>query len=285
MNLMKEKIYNLIVATSCEMSDDVSQALNNAYNIEVDSGNKLAADQLGMMLENIKLAKDKQLPLCQDTGLITFYIEAPLGFDKCEFRKLAKEAVIEATNNGLLRKNSVSPVTGINSGTNLGPGNPAFYWEESDRKNLKVTLLLKGGGSENVGTQYSLPDESTGAGRDMDGVKSVILDAVKKAKGKGCPPSVISVCVGGDRATGYAAAKKAFVRKIGERSLDPEIAEIEEELLSEINSLGIGAMGLGGAVTSLDLFITILNRHPASFFVTISQMCWSYRRREMVIDL
>ncbi len=277
MNLLSEKIYDLIVRTSTDMPEDVESALVQAAESEKVAGNSLAHDQLLLMLENIRLARLNSLPLCQDTGLINFFIDVPAGFDKKKFIASAEAAVIKATNEGILRQNAVCPVTGKNTGDNIGIGAPAYYWHDSD-EDICIRLLLKGGGSENVGAQYSLPNPSFSADRDMDGVKKCIIDAVKKAQGKGCPPSVLSVCIGGDRASGYAIAKKALFRKIGERSTNSELAIFEEEVLEEVNSLGIGPMGLGGAITALDLFITAVHRHPASFFVTIAQMCWSCRR-------
>lgn len=277
MNNLSEKIYKLIVDTSSRMPDDVTSALSEAAENEKKAGNTLAFDQLSLMLENIRLAEENSLPLCQDTGTINFYIDAPADFNRKDFQNAAEKAIIKATDGGILRKNSICTITGKNSGNNIGPGTPQYYWNISDGE-TSIKLLLKGGGSENVGIQYSLPDTSISADRDMEGVKKCILDAAVKAQGKGCPPSIISVCIGGDRASGYAQAKKAFFRKIGERSNDPKLAEFEKEVLKEVNNLGIGPMGLGGKTFALDVFVSSLNRHPASFFVTISQMCWSSRR-------
>ena len=280
---LSQQIYDLIVQTSTNIPEDVEQALSDAAKKEHDAGNSIAASQLNLMLENIKLARNMTRPLCQDTGLINFYVEVPASLNKSDFVAAAEKAIIKATDEGILRKNSVCSISGKNSGTNLGVGTPAFYWEESDDENIRVKLLLKGGGSENVGSQYALPDIAINAERDLDGVRKCILDAVHKAQGKGCPPSILSVTIGGDRASGYSVAKKGFFRKMGERSDNPELADFEKKVLNEINNSGIGTMGLGGGITSLDLFVTALNRHPASFFVTIAQMCWSCRRGECEI--
>ena len=279
---LKTKIYKLIVRASTRMPDDVVHALESALKTEESAGNTSAADRIKLMLENICLAEQNQLPLCQDTGLINFYIDAPPCTDRKAFESAAESAVAEATGKGLLRSNSVCPLTGKNTGNNLGAGTPGFYWRETKEK-FRVRLLLKGGGSENVCTQYALPDSTLNAERNLEGVEKCVLNAVEKAGGKGCPPSVISVCIGGDRAAGYAAAKEALFRKIGERSGTPDLAELEQNLRKKVNSLDIGPMGLGGKTTALDVFITALNRHPASFFVTVSFMCWSCRRAEMEI--
>ncbi|MFZ2657088.1 MAG: fumarate hydratase [Victivallales bacterium] len=276
--ILTDKIYELICRTSCEIPEDIESALKKASRKE--KKNSPARQQLDIILRNIRLASGKKQPLCQDTGAITFFAGCPRSFDKSSFRKAAESAIIRATTEGYLRKNSVCPLTGKNDGTNVGPGSPMIYWDEKESKNLTVKLLLKGGGSENVGIQYSLPYDALDAGRDVDGIRRCVLDAVFRAQGKGCPPSIISVCIGGDRASGYSEAKKQFMRKIGERNPDPEISKLEKRLLSEINSLGIGPMGLGGGTTALDVFVTALNRVPASYFVTVSQMCWACRRSE-----
>ncbi len=273
-----DKIYDLICRASCEIPEDVRTALERAYRKEADASP--ARQQLELILKNIKMAERLGQPLCQDTGAITFYVSAPNNFDRTAFRKSAELAIIQATNEGILRKNSVCPITGRNDGTNVGPGSPMIYWSEKASKRLEMKLLLKGGGSENIGAQYSLPDDKLGAGRDLDGVRKCVLDAVFKAQGKGCPPSIISVCIGGDRASGYSECKKQFFRKLSERNRDQVISKLEKRLLADINSLGIGAMGLGGKTTALDVFVTALNRVPASYFVTVSQMCWACRRAE-----
>ncbi len=282
MKNLTDKIFDLIRRTSCEIPEDIRLALRKASSKE--PRNSPARQQIGIILKNIEIASGRILPLCQDTGAITFYARCPRNFDKQAFRKAAESAIVKATEQGYLRKNSVCPVTGRNDGTNVGPGSPMIYWDENESKHLEVELLLKGGGSENVGMQYSLPDDGLEAGRDLDGIRRCVLDAVFRAQGKGCPPGIISVCVGGDRASGYAAAKKQFLRKIGERNSSPAIAKLEKQLLADINSLGIGTMGLGGKITALEIFITVLNRVPASYFVTVSQMCWACRRGELKVE-
>lgn len=279
MKTLTDKIYDLICRTSCEIPVDIQSSLKKACLKEAK--NSPARQQIEIILRNIGIASGKTQPLCQDTGAITFYASCPRNYDKPSFRKAAESAIIRATEKGYLRKNSVCPISGRNDGTNVGPGSPMIYWDEKVSKKLNVKLLLKGGGSENVGMQYSLPDDNLDAGRDIDGVRRCVLDAVFRAQGKGCPPGIISVCIGGDRASGYAESKKQFLRKIGERNNYPVIAELEKKLLAEINSLGIGAMGLGGKITALEVFISVLNRVPASYFVTVSQMCWACRRGEL----
>jgi fumarate hydratase class I len=142
---------------------------------------------------------------------------------------------------------------------------------------------MKGGGSENMSRQYSLPDGELGAGRDLEGVRKCVLDAVVKAQGYGCAPGILGVCVGGDRATGYETAKEQLLRPLGDASADKTLAAFEKKLLKEANALGIGPMGLGGRTTLLGVKIAARPRVPASFFVTIAYMCWACRRRSTVI--
>ena len=143
--------------------------------------------------------------------------------------------------------------------------------------------MLKGGGSENVGSQYKLPHAPLKAGRDLKGVRKVIIDAVQNAQGLGCAPGILGVGIGGGRDTSYALSKEQFFRKIGERSENPELAKLEKELLHDLNKLGIGPMGFGGNTTVMEVFIGSQDRHPATFFVSISYTCWAYRRKTMII--
>jgi fumarate hydratase class I len=177
----------------------------------------------------------------------------------------------------------VDSVTGKNSGNNLGPGSPTLHVHQSRGTRLDVRLILKGGGCENVGAQYSLPDTRLGANRDLDGVRKVILDAVVQAQGKGCSPGILGVCIGGDRATGYLHSKEQLLRTLEDASPDPALAAMEQKIVRGANTLGIGPMGFGGNTTLLGCKIGVLNRLPASFFVSISYMCWAYRRQGILL--
>jgi fumarate hydratase class I len=144
--------------------------------------------------------------------------------------------------------------------------------------------MLKGGGCENVGAQYSLPNEKLKANRDLDGCRKVILDAVLQAQGKGCGPGILGVCIGGDRATGYEFSKQQFLRKLGDRNENPQLDALEQDILKTANELGIGPMGFGGKTTLLGVKICAANRVPASFFVSVSYMCWAFRRQGVALD-
>jgi fumarate hydratase class I len=212
-----------------------------------------------------------------------FFISHPEGISRALMTSAVREAVIRATEAQLLRPNAVDPVTGENSGNNTGNSFPGIYFAESKAQDIEVSLILKGGGSENVSAQYSLPHADLKAGRDMEGVRRVALDAVRKAEGKGCPPGILGICLGGDRASGYAESKRQLLRRLDDVNPDPTLAGLEQRFLSEANGLGIGPLGLGGKSTLLGVKIGKLHRLPASYFVTISYMCWEHRRRTMRI--
>jgi len=278
-----ETIHELIAKASTDLAPDVASAIQAAVRVEEAGSN--AQQALATILENTSLARAKRLPLCQDTGTLVFEVWAPSALRPALLREAIHAAIGPATVAGMLRRNSVDSLTGENAAANVGPGHPVIHWHEHAGDQVRITLLLKGGGSENVGTQYSLPDNELGAGRDLAGVRRCVLDAVHRAQGKGCSPGILGVAIGGDRATGYVASKEQFLRRIGERSPDPKLAAFEERVLAEANSLGIGPMGFGGKTTLLEVFATALNRVPASYFVTISYMCWAFRRRSVTASL
>lgn len=276
-----ESLIEVIRKTSTEMPDDVVKAIEAGQKKEQnDTSAKYAMD---IICENIGIAKKKSQPLCQDTGTILFFIHYPAKTDYDLLQKLIKKAVTAATKKGYLRQNSVDSITGENNGTNVGPGTPVIHAEPWKKDFFEIKLALKGGGCENVGAQYSLPDTGLQAGRDLLGVKKVILDAVLKAQGKGCGPGVLGVTIGGDRGTGYVHSKEQFLRKMQDKSPNPVLAQLEAEVLEEANKLGIGPMGFGGKTTLMGVKIAALNRLPASFFVSISYMCWAFRRQGAII--
>jgi fumarate hydratase, class I len=272
-----ETFIEIIRKTSTELPQDVIDAIEAGKAQEVAESRGEYA--LKIIEKNIGLAKVKSQPLCQDTGSILFYVHYPRKMDAETLAKTIRKAVVAATKKGYLRQNSVDSLTGINNGTNVGPGTPTLHLEPWKKDHCDVRLILKGGGCENVGAQYSLPDTRVGAGRDLEGVRKVILDAVQQAQGKGCGPGILGVTIGGDRATGYLHSKEQFLRKMGDKSPIPELAKLEEEVTREANTLGIGPMGFGGKTTLLATKLSVLNRLPASFFVSVSYMCWAYRRQ------
>ena len=278
---LKASLVELIRVTSAELPDDVQKVILEA--LEREEKNTTAEYAMNIIKANIDLAKKKSQPLCQDTGTVLFFVSHPVGFNQSKFTKMLQDAVVLATKKGYLRQNSVDSLTGANSGVNLGPGHPSIHYHEHQSSKVEVKLMLKGGGCENVGAQYSLPNTALGAGRDLDGVRKVILDAVFKAQGKGCGPGVLGVTIGGDRGAGYIDSKEQLLRRLDDKNAIASLAELETEIVETSNKLGIGPMGFGGKTTLLGCKIGALNRLPASFFVSISYMCWAYRRQGIEI--
>ena len=279
MNIV-EKLAGLIRDTSSSLPSDVEAAIRKAFRGEARGSS--ASVVLGTILDNVRLARKLGSPLCQDTGTLAFYVDASLR------RKVSpavvKKAVALATARGYLRKNCIDSVTGKSYDDNCADGAPVIHYVDWQKQGC-VTLVMKGGGSENMSRQYSLPDASLSAGRDLVGVRKCILDAVRKAQGFGCAPGILGVCIGGDRATAYEVAKEQLLRPLGAAgaSKDATLKRLEKEILKDANSLGIGPMGLGGKTTLLGVRIAARPRVPASFFVTIAYMCWACRRGEICI--
>jgi len=279
---LKASLLELVRRTSCDLPPDVEKVLLKS--LKREEKKTTARYALDVIKQNLNLARTNSKPICQDTGTIIFYVMTPSGFDEKAFRKAADLAVKEATAIGYLRQNSVDSLTGKNSGTNLGPGSPVYHFEQWGKKSIEIKLVLKGGGCENVGAQYSLPNTTLGAGRDIAGVEKCILDAVHKAQGKGCAPGALGICIGGDRATGYNNSKEQLLRTLDDKNEDKALARLESRVMKKANGLGIGPMGFGGKTTLLGCKIGALNRLPASYFVSISYMCWAFRRRGCVIN-
>jgi fumarate hydratase, class I len=277
MKSLPDSLLELIRRTSAEIPDDVRQAILES--LEREKQGTIAASAMKIIEQNIALAKTKSQPICQDTGSILFYVECPLGFDQLGFEEAAREAVKLATRKGYLRQNSVDSITGRNDGTNVGPGSPTIHFHQHRLPEVSVRLVLKGGGCENVGAQYSLPNEKLKADRNLDGCRRAILDAVLQAQGKGCGPGILGVCIGGDRATGYEFSKQQFLRRLDDHNPVPELDKLEQDIVATANKLGIGPMGFGGRTTLLGAKIGVRNRLPASYFVSVSYMCWAYRRQ------
>ena len=275
-----ETFVELIRRASTELPEDVVAAIEEGREAENEG---LASIALGTILNNIEVARSNSAPICQDTGTPVVWIHYPSGVSTRGLRADFETAVREATARKYLRPNAVDTLTGSNTGDGSGRGIPFLHFEEWDEPRIEVRMILKGGGSENVGTQYKLPDGKLGAGRDLEGVRRSVLDAVVAAQGMGCAPGVLGVCIGGDRVSAFEESKRQLLRPLKDTSPEPELAELEERLLHEGNELGIGPMGFGGKTTLLAVKIGFLDRLPACYFVTISYMCWADRKAAVSI--
>lgn len=276
-------LFELIRRTSVDLPSDVEQALRRS--LAAEKKGSRARWVIETILENVQKARDNDAPLCQDTGSLIFHFHVPVGFDTNALAAVTRVAVARATRLGYLRQNTIDSVSGEPYETNVAHGAPLFTFEQCARSTVDVRLLMKGGGSENMGAQYNLPDERLGAGRDLEGVRRCLLDAVAAAQGNGCAPGVLGVCIGGDRATGYEHSKTQFLRRLDDRSEVKVLARLEDRVLKDSKQLQIGPMGFGGTTTLMGVKIGALSRVPASFFVTVSYMCWALRRRGALLSV
>lgn len=281
LSLLSASMYDLIKKTSTELPDDIQDALSKAGKRE--EKDSTAREILGTIIESVDLSEKNNLPICQDSGAVLAIVKARSLDAFFEIETAIKRALVKLTEQGILRQNCVETQTGTNTGNNIGQHVPRIHFIPIDGP-TQVCIMLKGGGSENVSTQYSLPHEGLKAGRDFAGVQKCILDAVYKAQGKGCAPGILGVCIGGDRASGYMIAKEQLFRKLDDRHDDEAIAQLEKRVLDLANTLDIGPMGLSGRSTALGIKIGTAGRHPACYFVTVSYSCWATRRYCVELD-
>ncbi len=278
---MTKHFLELVRLAATDLAPDIEKSLHEA--VEREEPGSAARGAMQTIVENVNMARENSTPICQDTGTPIFYVYHPEGWSTRELRQQIVDAVVQATEKAYLRPNSVNAVTGKNTGDNTGDEHyPVIHFEEVDGDTLTVDLMLKGGGCENVGAQYKLPNNKLGAGRDLAGVRKVVLDTVNNAQGKGCAPGTLGVAIGGDRGSSYVASKEALFRQMDDNNPNDRLNELEKQLTEDANKLGIGPMGFGGKTTVLGTKIKGLHRLPASYFVSVSYMCWAHRRRKMV---
>jgi fumarate hydratase class I len=285
MHFLRDSLIELITQTSTNLPPDVRRAMGEVTGSETPGTQ--SAQALSIIASNIDMACEDEAPICQDTGMPTFWIKTPVGVDQLRIEDEVRAAVAEATRRGKLRPNSVDSLTGKNSGDNLGTETPVIHFHQWRENAIEVRLLLKGGGCENKNAQYSLPCELEHlgrAGRDIEGVRKCILHAIWQAQGQGCAPGAVGVCVGSDRAHGYELAKLQLLRTLDDVNPHPELAAMEMRIMEEANKLGVGAMGFGGQASLIGCKVTAANRLPASFFVSVAYDCWAFRRLGVRLD-
>jgi len=269
--IVEETALDLIRLAVIQLPKDVKDALKHAYDTETSEAGRI---NLKAILENIELAEKTKTPVCQDTGTIIFYVKA--GSKVPDLDKV-EQALINATKKATtvipLRPNAVDPITGKNTGDNTGPHVPYVHWEITDGDALEITVLPKGGGSENVCTTGMLVP-----GEGINGLKKFVIDTVVKSGSNPCPPNILGVAMGGGSDISMKLAKKALLRPLNQPNPNPELAKLEKELLEAVNQLGIGPMGLGGKWTILGVNIDYAARHPASFPAAVAFNCWAARR-------
>ena len=278
---MKENIIKAVVEAIqlavTSLPKDVVNAIREAYEREES---KIAKFNLENILKSIEISKTEKIPICQDTGTITFFVEAGIKNPYLgEIREILVEATRRATRKIPLRPNAVDILTNKNSGDNTGRFVPILHWELVDGDSIRIAVLPKGGGSENCSALAMLnPSEG------FEGVKRFVLERVRECGGKPCPPIILGIGIGGSADLALKLAKKALFRPLGVRHDNKRISQLEEEILEEVNSLGIGPMGMGGKITALDVKIEYAHRHPASLPVGLIIQCWAHRKAFIEID-
>lgn len=271
---IEDTVFNLFKEAVIKLPDDVKRALQDAYKRE---DHELARLNLKAILDNIEAAQKLGVPMCQDTGLPIVFVK--LGLVEVEdLIEGIKNGVARATKEVPLRPNVVNPITRKNTGNNTGNLIPQVDIELVHDEILQLTAFPKGIGSENNNAlKMALPGEG------IEGIKKFILDTVVNAGGKPCPPIIVGVGIGGSSDLVMKLAKKALLRKIGERNQDKTLANLEEEILELINQTGIGPMGLGGNTTALDIKILTADTHTAGLPIGVCVQCWAARQATAIL--
>ena len=268
---MENVAVKLLQLAATELPRDVKKALRKAFREEESEVGKA---QLKVILENVELAEKNRVPMCQDTGVVIFYVKAGSqveGLDKVE--EALHNATVRATMEVPLRPNAVDPFTQKNTGDNTGRFIPYIHWEVVPGDTLELTVMPKGGGSENVSALGMLSPN-----QGIKGLKKFVVDTVINAGAKPCPPTILGVAVGGGADIALKLAKASLLKPLDQPNSNPELAKLEQELCEAANSTGIGPMGLGGKITVLGVKVDYAHRHPASYPVAVAVQCWAARR-------
>jgi len=272
---ISEAVAKLCMEANFELPSDVLEALKDAVSKEESP---LGVDILNQLIENVKVAAEKRLPICQDTGYNVIFIE--LGQDARiiggDLYQAINDGLRKGTKEGYLRCSILNdPLVRKNTGDNT----PAvIHTEIVPGDKLKITVAPKGGGSENMSALIMLEP-----GDGIEGIKHFVLEQVKKAGANPCPPIIVGVGLGGTFEKAALLAKKALLRPLGTRHGDKKYAELEQELLNEINKLGLGPEGLGGRITTLAVHIETWPCHLASLPVAVNLQCHAARHKEIVL--
>jgi fumarate hydratase subunit alpha len=273
--IFEETAFELLRKASIELQPDVKKALKYAYETETAT---TAKTELKNIIENVKAAEELNKPICQDTGIISFFIKSNTTSDFKQIKEALIKATIKATETIPLRPNAVHPLTRKNSGNNVGEYLPNIQWIHEDIDHFELTAWIKGGGGENMSAlAMLLPSDG------LKGIKNFIINSVVKAGAQPCPPTILGIGIGGTVDLTFKLAKLALLRPIGQRNIDSSISNLEKELLELVNETGIGPMGLGGKTTALDVKIEYAHCHTASLPVGVNFDCWAHRYAKAII--
>jgi fumarate hydratase class I len=277
---LREGIVELYRKVAVSVPPDVEEAMKAAREL-LEPGSE-AERAVAEMLKGIRASRGKTTPVCEDTGVPVFYVSIPDGISHRQIEATIMEATRIATEKVPLKANAVDVVTGANTGDNTGEGFPVIYTEESAGTNLTIEMILTSPRDENEGRTYKLPVEEIGAKRDLEGVRKCVMDTVTKAGGRGCPPYIIGVGIGASREQAARLSKKQLLRKLSDANPNEILQAMEEQLVRDINGLGIGPLGLGGGLTALGVKLGVYHRHTESYIVDVSLSCWANRRGKLI---
>jgi fumarate hydratase subunit alpha len=269
-----QAIKRLCIEANEELGEDVLSCFHQARENEPSPVGQEILDQL---IENARIAREEKVPMCQDTGLAIIFLEIgqDLHLIGGDLTEAVNQGVREGYGEGYLRKSSCHPFTRKNTGDNT----PAvIYIDLVPGDRLKLWVVPKGGGSENMSRIFMLPPSA-----GLPGIKEKIIETVKEAGPNPCPPTIIGVGIGGTFEQAALQAKKSLLRPLGTPNPDPELDQLEKEVLGLINNLGIGPQGLGGRTTSLAVHIRLLPCHIASFPLAVNVQCHASRHKEVTL--
>jgi len=269
-----DTVRRLCMVANTHLGADVIEAYKKGYEKEESPVGK---DIFRQLLENAKIAEEEELPLCQDTGLAVVFAEVgqDLHLVGGDLKDAINEGVRRGYRDGYLRPSTLDPLTR----KNLGDNTPAvIHVDITPGDRLKLTVAPKGFGSENM-SRVTLFPPSVG----IRGVKDFIVQRVEESGANPCPPLILGIGIGGTMEMAAILAKKTLLRPLGQRHVDPDIGRLEEELLEEINRLGIGPQGLGGTVTALDVHIETYPTHIASIPVAVNLQCHCARHESAIL--
>jgi len=269
-----ETVKKLCIEANLYLGEDVLKAFDRGEQAEESAVGKEIFQQLK---ENARIAREEQVAMCQDTGLAVVFVE--LGQEAHivggDFNQAIHEGVRQGYKDGYLRKSACHCFTRANTKDNT----PAIiHLDLVPGDKMKITVAPKGGGSENMST-VNMMTPSDG----IEGIKKRVVEWVKQAGSNPCPPVVVGVGIGGTFEQAALIAKKALLRPLGEKNPDPQVAALEEELLTLVNNLGIGPQGLGGRITALAVHVNMIPCHIASFPLAVNINCHAHRHKEAVI--
>jgi fumarate hydratase subunit alpha len=268
-----DEVRDACIRANIELGDDVVDALTGAVELEESDVGK---DILRKLLENARIAREERIPICQDTGVAVLFVELGQGaMVTGDLYQALEEGVRKGYEEGFLRKSVCDPFTRKNTGDNtpiivhldLVPGDQ-----------LRIWVVPKGGGSENMSRLFMLPPAAGWAG-----IREKVVQTVAEAGPNPCPPTVIGVGIGGNFERSAILSKKSLLRPLGTPNPDPRLDPMEQELLTEINRTGVGPQGLGGRVTSLAVHILMMPCHIASLPLAVNIQCHASRHVEIVL--